>query len=99
MKSKSKTNDSFITNDKIRTGKGKKEKAKGKRKGKRNSSLQSLESFWINNIFGHFVNIGFLDQHRNIKQNQKESKKSDHNVQAIQKAKENYRSKPWRTSG
>jgi len=81
MKSKSKTNDSSITNDKFRkkkvkTGKGKKEKAKGKEN-----------------------DIGFLDQHRNIKRNQKESKKSDHNVQAIQKAKENYRSKPWRTSG
>jgi hypothetical protein len=53
MKSKSKTNDSFITNDKFRkkkvkTGKGKKEKAKGKEN-----------------------DIGFLDWHRNIKQNQK----------------------------
>ena len=81
MKSKSKTNDSFITNDKFRkkkvkTGKGKKEKAKGKEN-----------------------DIGFLDWHRNIKQNQKESKKSDQNVRVIQKAKENYRSKPWRTSG
>ena len=47
-----------ITNDGVRN-----EKIRRK---KRRSSVQRLEGFWIHDIIGDLVNIGFLDQYRNV---------------------------------